>query len=65
MPIPDYQSCMLPFLSFLSDGGEHTLREAEEALADHFDLKPTERAQLLPSGHKEFSKTALVGHEPI
>ncbi|MBU3988439.1 MAG: restriction endonuclease, partial [Gammaproteobacteria bacterium] len=46
MPIPDYQSCMLPFMNFLSDGNDHTLREAEEALADHFNLTPSERAGL-------------------
>lgn len=59
MPIPDYQSCMLPFLSFLSDGGEHTLREAEEALADHFDLTPAERAELLPSGQQGIFKNRI------
>ena len=30
MAIPDYQTCMLPFLRFLGDSKEHTLREAEE-----------------------------------
>ncbi len=52
MPIPDYQSCMLPFLRFLGDGKEHTLREAEEALSEHFSLTTAERAELLPSGQQ-------------
>jgi restriction system protein len=52
MAIPDYQSCMLPFLRFVSDGKEHSLREAEDALADHFKITPAERAELLPSGQQ-------------
>ncbi|WP_309681901.1 restriction endonuclease [Polaromonas sp.] len=52
MAIPDYQSCMLPFLRFLGDGGDHTLREVEEALGEHFHLTPAERAELLPSGQQ-------------
>lgn len=59
MPIPDYQSCMLPFLSFLIDGSDHTLREAEEALADHFNLTPAERAELLPSGQQGVFKNRI------
>jgi hypothetical protein len=38
MAIPDYQSCMLPFLTLLGDGKEHSLREAEEHLATFFTL---------------------------
>lgn len=52
MAIPDYQSCMLPFLKYLQDGAEHSLRESEEALAAHFELTPAERAELLPSGQQ-------------
>lgn len=52
MAIPDYQTCMLPLLSFLGDESEHTLREAEEALANHFSLTPVERVELLPSGQQ-------------
>ena len=61
MAIPDYQTCMLPFLCLLGDGSEHTLREAEEALANHFDLTDVERAELLPSGQQGIFKTALAG----
>jgi restriction system protein len=52
MAIPDYQTCMLPFLRLLEDRKEHGLRETEEALAEHFNLSPSERAELLPSGQQ-------------
>jgi len=53
MPIPDYQTLMLPVLSLASDGQEHTLREAYEKLAAQFDLTEQERKELLPSGQQE------------
>ena len=59
MAIPDYQTCMLPFLRFLSDGQEHSLRDTEEALAQHFNLNPSERAELLPSGQQGVFKNRL------
>lgn len=52
MPIPDYQSIMLPLLQFASDGQEHSLRETIEALADEFNLTDEERSELLPSGQQ-------------
>ena len=52
MAIPDYQTCMLPFLRFLSDQQEHALREAEDTLAKEFQLSPVERSELLPSGQQ-------------
>jgi restriction system protein len=59
MTIPDYQTCMLPFLSFLEDGRERPLREAEEALAAHFNLTAAERAELLPSGQQGIFKNRI------
>ena len=50
---------MLPFLSVLSDGREHLLREAEDALADYFKLTPAERAELLPSGQQGIFKNRI------
>ena len=50
MPIPDYQTLMLPLLQLLSDGEEHLLREVVQQLADKFGLTEEERRQLLPSG---------------
>jgi restriction system protein len=35
------------------------LREAEEALADHFNLTPSERAELLPSGQQGIFKNRI------
>ena len=50
MPIPDYQSVMLPLLRFAGDGAEHKFRDAVEALALEYQLTPDERSELLPSG---------------
>lgn len=52
MTIPDYQTCMLPFLRCLADEKDHALSDVEESLAKHFGLTPTERASLLPSGQQ-------------
>lgn len=49
MSIPDYQKTMLPLLTFASDNNEHSLREGIEYLANHFNLTPAERQELLPS----------------
>ena len=59
MPIPDYQTCMLPFLRFLADGSEHSLQEAEEYLARHFKLSEAQRAELLPSGQQGVFKNRI------
>lgn len=61
MAIPDYQTCMLPFLRYLSDGAEHTLRDAEDSLAEYFTLTPAERAELLPSGQQGIFKITERG----
>ena len=52
MPIPDYQSLMLPLLRFVADGNDHTTREAVEILASEFQLSPAERTELLASGQQ-------------
>jgi restriction system protein len=52
MPIPDFQSIMLPFLTELRDGKERAVRELTAVLADQFKLTDTERAELLPSGEQ-------------
>jgi restriction system protein len=59
MTIPDYQTCMLPLLRYAANGDEHTLRDAEERLADQFKLTPAERAELLPSGQQGVFKNRL------
>lgn len=50
MPIPDFQTIMLPLLSFTNDEQEHSLRETIENLAILFKLTPEERQEMLPSG---------------
>lgn len=52
MPIPDYQTLMLPLLRFAADGNDHTTREAVEVLATEFQLTPAERSELLASGQQ-------------
>lgn len=52
MPIPNYESIMLPLLKFISDKQEHSMREAIDHLADFFKLDEQEKKQLLPSGQQ-------------
>lgn len=52
MPIPDYQTLMLPLLRFSADGNDHTTREAVEVLATEFQLTSAERNELLASGQQ-------------
>lgn len=52
MPVPDYQTFMLPLLKLASDDLEHRLRDASEALADQFSLNESERNEKLPSGER-------------
>jgi len=41
---------MLPLLKLASDGKDHRIRDAIQAIADKFDLSEEERRELLPSG---------------
>jgi restriction system protein len=50
MPIPDYQTLMLPFLRIANDGQEHRFRDAVEQLAAEFKISDEERSIMLPSG---------------
>lgn len=52
MPIPDYQSIMLPLLKMLGDGEEHSFRDAVAALEGQFSLTEEERKTTLPSGQQ-------------
>jgi restriction endonuclease Mrr len=49
MPIPDYQTLMLPVLRLLGDGGEHAVGSVVESLSIEFRLTPEERQQLVGS----------------
>jgi restriction system protein len=68
MPIPDFQSVMLPLLQVLSDGKEWKMRDATDAIAARFQLSPAERSEMLPSGQQTllsnrvgWAKTHLKG----
>ena len=50
MPIPDYQSAMLPLLTLVSDGGEYKFNDVIEILSNQFKLTEEEKSELLPSG---------------
>lgn len=52
MAIPDFQSVMLPLLTFCADRKEHTNRETLDALAIEFGLSEEEQKELLPSGQQ-------------
>ncbi len=62
MPIPDYQTLMLPILRLANDGQEHRFRDAVERLAIEFSITDEERAELLPStvGWAELAKPNIV-----
>jgi restriction system protein len=50
MPIPNFQSIMLPLLKLTGDGKEHSLHELLDKLGEEFLLSSQEINQLLPSG---------------
>ena len=52
MPIPDYQTVMLPLLKLTADEQEHSMQNATADLAKQFKLSDSEISQLLPSARK-------------
>lgn len=67
MPIPDYETLMLPLLKVARDGQEHRTNDVADRLASDFKLTKEERQQLLPSGKQAtftnriaWAKTYLV-----
>lgn len=50
MPVPDFQTMLLPVLKTISDGEPHAMRDVIERLASGFRLTPEDRAVRLPSG---------------
>jgi restriction system protein len=50
MPIPDFQTIMLPLLRQFQDGQEHSIRGVLDKLAAEFSLTDQEKYELLPSG---------------
>ncbi|MBP1910143.1 winged helix-turn-helix domain-containing protein [Methanolobus bombayensis] len=67
MSIPDYQTLMLPLLTFCSDSQEHSTKDCYEHLSSEFNLTEDEIKKLLPSGNQSvinnrvgWAKTYLV-----
>lgn len=58
MPIPDFQTVMLPLLKHLS---EHNNQETLKSLAEHFQLTEEELAQLFLVDCKQFLLTGSHG----
>jgi restriction system protein len=52
VPIPDFQTIMLPLMRLLADGRDCTMRELTRKLADQFSLSEQDLAALLPSGQQ-------------
>gem|GEM_PF-5673157 len=50
MPIPDYQSAMLPLLKLVADGRECKFNDLVETLSEQYKLTEEEKSELLPSG---------------
>ncbi|MGF6926518.1 restriction system protein [Chitinophaga sp. W2I13] len=50
MPIPDYQTIMLPLLKQLSDRKEYLFKDVIALLGKQFELTEEEMSELLPSG---------------
>ena len=52
MPIPDFQTIMLPLLELVADGKDHLMKDVTRGVASRFELSADERRQLLPSGQQ-------------
>ena len=52
MPVPDFQSIMLPLLRLAGDGKEHVLADARSRLGSELKLTQAELDELLPSGRQ-------------
>ncbi len=50
MPIPDYQTVMLPFLIAMSDENVHRATDVGKLLAEQFNMNEAEMAERIPSG---------------
>lgn len=54
MPVPDYQSLMLPLLQLLADGRDRSVREIRDALALEFSLGEDDLRETISSGQRMF-----------
>ena len=55
MPVPDFQSIMLPLLRIAGDGNEHALAEARGRLSAEFKLTQAEQDELLSGRQSRFA----------
>lgn len=53
MAVPDFQSFFRPLLEYASDGKDHSMREAREAVAASMGVSAEDRRERLPSGTQE------------
>lgn len=60
MPIPNFQSVMLPLMKFSCDEKEHNLPELVEHLAKVFNLSEDEQNELLPSGKEPIFRNRIA-----
>jgi restriction system protein len=60
MPIPDFQSLMLPVLRFVSDGKDHSTAEMRERIGGDLKLTPDELAEKLKSGNTSLFANRLA-----
>ena len=54
MPVPDFQTIMLPLLESVGDGNEYSVSELVDLLADKFELTSAERSERIQSGETKF-----------
>jgi restriction system protein len=52
MPVPDFQTFMLPLLTIAGDGKVHSVAEARAAIAVQFKLTEDDIREVLPSGQQ-------------
>ena len=55
MPVPDYQSLMLPVLKALADGAETPMSKVRERVAAAERLTPDDLREMLASGQSMFT----------
>lgn len=55
MPIPDFQSLMLPVLRITSDGADHAVADIRSRITTSLNLTPEELAQKLKNGNGLFA----------
>jgi len=60
MPVPDFQTLMLPILKLYAYGKDHFTVEVAEALSKQFWLGPDEIAERLPSGRQTRFRSATA-----